>query len=306
MHLCQFYVKDKVRLGVAVDEYVADLQSAYQSIVAEKNGMSAIPADMIEFLNLGRAGIKFAKQVESTVEKVVKAGRKKPGYLHALEKIRLAPPVRNPRKVICVGANYRDHCLESGMEIPKSPVIFAKFPTAIIGPDDPIVLPKVSQKVDYEAELAFIIGKEGKDIPRDKAYQHVAGYTIFNDVSARDLQFSDGQWVRGKTPDTFAPTGPFLVTKEEVPNPQRLDISLKLNGAVMQRSNTNQIIFTVPYLVSFLSQVITLQVGDIISTGTPPGVGAFREPPVYLKHKDVVEITIEKLGTLRNPVSKPK
>lgn len=311
MRLCQFRTTGEYRLGVLVnDEYVADLQKGYKAIIETKGykiGEShTLPTEMINFLLLGESGMLKAVQVKNTIHKYLTANKPIPHYVHSVSKVKLGPPVLKPRKVICVGMNYRDHCKESGKEIPKTPVIFAKFPTAITGMDDPILLPKVSKQVDYEAELAFIIGKEGKNIPKSKAYDYVAGYTVFNDVSARDLQFGDGQWVRGKTPDTFAPIGPYLVTKDEVSNPHKLRISLTLNGKTMQDSNTNQIIFKVDYLVSFLSQVMTLEVGDIVSTGTPPGVGIFRKPPVLLKPKDVVEITIEKLGTLRNPVAKGK
>lgn len=310
MRLCQLWMDKTLRIGVAVGEHIVDINAALKDVYRAKKGAGAgarnmsVPNDMIEFLKMGREGMRKAKEVELYSKKLIKMKKSLPGYFYSAELTTLAAPIRNPRKIICIGANYRDHCKESGLKIPKSPVIFAKYPTAIIGPEEPILLPQVSKKVDYEAELAFIIGKVGKNISRARAYTHVAGYTIFNDVSARDLQFSDGQWVRGKTPDTFAPIGPYLVTRDEVPDPHKLKISLSLNGKIMQDSTTKQIIFAVPYLVAFLSQVITLEVGDIVSTGTPPGVGAFRNPPVFLKPNDSIEITIEKLGTLRNSVKK--
>ncbi len=213
-------------------------------------------------------------------------------------------PVTNPQKIICVGLNYRDHAAESGAPIPKEPVLFSKYPTALIGHGESIVLPKVSTKVDYEAELVIVIGKGGRHISTANALQHVAGYTVGHDVSARDWQLEkDGkQWMVGKTFDTFAPIGPVLVTSDEVPNPHGLKIELRLNGQTMQTSNTEQMIFSVAEIVAYLSQVFTLVPGDLIFTGTPPGVGAARKPPVFMKAGDVAEVEIQSLGTLRNPV----
>jgi len=217
----------------------------------------------------------------------------------------LAAPIPDPPKVICIGLNYRDHAAESGAPIPAEPVLFSKFSSAIIGPEEPIVLPRVSHEVDYEAELVVVIGKRGRYIAEDQARNYVAGYTIGHDVSARDWQLRKpgGQWLAGKTFDTFAPIGPALVTADEIRDPHRLSIELRLNGQVMQRSNTEQMIFTVDKLVAYISQVVTLQPGDLIFTGTPPGVGFARKPPVFLKPGDIVEIEIENLGILRNPVT---
>jgi len=213
-------------------------------------------------------------------------------------------PIVDPRKIICVGLNYRDHAAESGSPIPKDPVLFSKYATALIGHGDTIVLPKVSQEVDYEAELVIVIGKKGRHIPKANALEYVAGYSVGHDVSARDWQLKkDGkQWMVGKTFDTFAPVGPVLVTKDEVPNPCNLPIRLRLNGEVMQNSNTNQVIFNVEELLAYISQVMTLEPGDLIFTGTPPGVGVARKPPIYLKDGDNVEVEIEGLGVLKNSV----
>jgi 2-keto-4-pentenoate hydratase/2-oxohepta-3-ene-1,7-dioic acid hydratase in catechol pathway len=217
---------------------------------------------------------------------------------------RLHAPVPDPQKVICVGLNYRDHAIESKMPIPKEPVLFSKFPSALVGFGEPIVLPAVSTKVDYEAELVVVIGKAGRRIPEGRALDYVAGYSVGHDVSARDWQLEkDGkQWMVGKTFDTFAPVGPTLVTKDEVPDPHKLGIRLRLNGKVMQESNTEQMIFSVAQLVAYLSVVFTLEPGDLIFTGTPPGIGHAMKPPVYLKPGDVTEVEIDSLGTLRNPV----
>ncbi len=216
----------------------------------------------------------------------------------------LLPPVPDPPKILCIGLNYRDHAIEGGKAIPTEPVLFAKFSNTLIAPGQPIRLPQVSKKVDYEAELVVVIGRRGKDIPEDRAFAHVAGYTVGHDVSARDWQFrgEERQWTIGKTFDTFAPTGPYLVTADEVPDPHRLPVRLRLNGQTMQDSNTREFIFTVPQLLAYLSQVVTLEPGDLIFTGTPPGVGAARKPPVFLKPGDVVEVEIEGVGVLRNPV----
>jgi 2-keto-4-pentenoate hydratase/2-oxohepta-3-ene-1,7-dioic acid hydratase in catechol pathway len=216
----------------------------------------------------------------------------------------LLSPIPFPGKVICIGLNYRDHAEESGQPIPTEPVCFGKFSSAVIGPDAPIVLPRVAHKVDYEAELVVIIGKRGKHIPREQAMDHVAGYTVGHDVSARDWQIGrpGGQWLMGKTPDTFAPMGPYLVTKDEVADPQKLRIQLRLNGETLQDSSTKELIFRVDELVAHLSQLITLEPGDVIFTGTPPGVGAARKPPIFMKAGDVAEVEIEGLGILKNPV----
>jgi 2-keto-4-pentenoate hydratase/2-oxohepta-3-ene-1,7-dioic acid hydratase in catechol pathway len=219
--------------------------------------------------------------------------------------VKLLPPVPKPSKILCIGLNYRDHAIEGGKAIPTEPVLFAKFPNTLIAHGDPIQLPKVANKVDYEAELVIVIGKKGRHIPNDKtAFEHVGGYTVGHDVSARDWQFrgEEKQWSIGKTFDTFAPTGPVIVTPDELTDPHNLRIQLRLNGQTMQNSSTKEFIFQVPHMLWFLSQVVTLEPGDLIFTGTPPGVGIARKPPVLLKPGDVAEVEIEGIGVLRNPV----
>jgi len=211
-------------------------------------------------------------------------------------------PVPRPGKIICIGLNYRDHAIESKMPIPESPVIFSKFSTCVIAPGEPVVIPPTSNQVDYEAELAVVIGRTAKNVSATRAMDYVLGYTAFNDVSARDFQFKDGQWQRGKSCDTFAPMGQTIVTKDTITDPHKLSIKLVLNGQTMQDSNTNQLIFGVPELIEFLSQSITLEPGDVIATGTPPGVGFARTPPVFLKPGDQMEVLIEGIGGLGNPV----
>ena len=216
--------------------------------------------------------------------------------------VEISAPVPRPKKIICIGLNYRDHAEESGMAIPNSPVIFSKFSTCAIGHDQPVIIPPGSTETDYEAELAIVIGRRARNVKLEDAMDYVFGYTNFNDVSARDFQFADGQWQRGKSCDTFAPMGKFVATADEIADPQDLSIKLRLNGGTMQDSNTNQMIFGVADLVEFLSRYITLEPGDVIATGTPPGVGFARKPPVYLRDGDVVEVEIQGLGVLSNPV----
>jgi 2-keto-4-pentenoate hydratase/2-oxohepta-3-ene-1,7-dioic acid hydratase in catechol pathway len=224
------------------------------------------------------------------------------GSLVALSDIRLLAPVPRPSKIICIGLNYRDHAAESKMAVPTSPITFSKYVTSVQHPNGPVQLPAVSTQVDYEAEMAVVIGRRAKHVSKDRAFDYVLGYTNFNDVSARDLQFADKQWQRGKSCDTFAPMGPAIVTTDDVPNPHALRIRLRLNGQTMQDSSTSQLIFGVDELVAFLSETVTLEPGDVIATGTPPGVGFARTPPVYLKPGDVMEVEVEGLGVLSNPV----
>ena len=224
------------------------------------------------------------------------------GLLIKRSQVQLLAPVPRPGKLICIGLNYRDHAAESKMPIPERPVVFSKFSTSVIGPDKPVVLPVTSKQVDFEAELAVVIGRRCRNVKASRAYDYVLGYSIINDVSARDFQFADGQWQRGKSCDTFAPLGPSIVSTSQISNPHKLSIRLRLSGKTMQDSNTDQLIFGVPELVEFLSETITLEPGDVIATGTPPGVGFARKPPVFIQPGDVMEIEIEKVGVLRSPV----
>lgn len=219
-----------------------------------------------------------------------------------LKDVKLLAPIPRPRKLLCVGLNYMDHARETGAEIPSVPTIFNKFATAVIGPGANIVLPRVSQAPDYEAEFAFVIGGGGRHISGDDWREHVFGYTIMNDVSARDYQRATSQWLMGKTFDTFAPLGPWIVTADEIEDPHSLDIRMEINGEELQNSNTRELIFKIPELIAFLSSVFTLEPGDIVSTGTPSGVGFARKPPRYLRSGDDVVVKIPAIGELRNPV----
>ncbi len=220
------------------------------------------------------------------------------------DEITICAPIPRPGKIICIGLNYRNHAIESGMEIPKSPIIFSKFSNCAIGSNEAILLPEGSEQVDYEAELAVVIGRSAKNVTRENAMNYVFGYTNLNDVSARDFQFADGQWQRGKSCDTFAPIGEFVATKDEITDPHNLQIQFRLNGETLQNSNTNELIFKIPELIEFLSKSFTLEPGDVIATGTPPGVGFARKPPIFLKDGDVCEVEIEGLGILSNRVKK--
>ena len=225
-----------------------------------------------------------------------------PGEPFDPARTRLPAPVPRPPKIVCIGLNYRDHAAESNLPIPDTPTVFAKFQTAVTGHRHPIVLPKSSAKPDYEAEFAVVIGQGGRHIPEERWREHVFGYTIANDVSARDFQMATTQWMIGKTFDTFAPIGPAIVTADEIADPHNLAISLTISGEVLQSSNTRHLIFGVPKLIAYLSSVFTLEPGDIISTGTPAGVGFARKPPRWLKPGDEVVVRVEGLGELVNPV----
>jgi len=211
-------------------------------------------------------------------------------------------PIERPGKIVCIGLNYRDHAVEQGVPLPERPLLFAKWPNALIGPGEPIVIPEVATQVDYEAELGVVIGARVRNVSVENALEAVRGYVCVNDVSARDLQFSDGQWTRGKSPDTFCPVGPTLVPAADVPDPQALAIRCTVNGQTLQDSSTSNMVFGVADLIAFVTQAITLEPGDLIATGTPAGVGAFRKPPVWLQAGDEVTIEIEGVGELTNPV----
>ncbi|MBW2129530.1 MAG: fumarylacetoacetate hydrolase family protein [Deltaproteobacteria bacterium] len=219
----------------------------------------------------------------------------------SLDEVHLAPPLTSPSKIIAIGLNYLDHVRESKGTVPETPLVFSKFPSSLVGHRGQITWSTgLTQKVDFEAELAVIMGRKTRRCPEEEAMNHIFGYTCANDVSARDLQFGDGQWVRGKSLDTFCPLGPWITTVEEIPDPHDLTIKSRLNGVLMQDSNTSFMIFKIPYLIGFLSRAFTLLPGDVILTGTPHGVGAFRDPSLYMNDGDQIEVEIEGIGTLSN------
>jgi len=294
MRLISYQSECGVRLAARASNGYVDLNDADLEIPHCVKRFLAESSQDDTMLARARHAVETGRPFVASLEELMGEG----------QPFRLLPPVPRPEKVICIGVNYADHAAEVGMEVPDEPVVFNKFVSALIAHGDTICLPKVSDRVDYEAELVVVIGKRGRDIARQDAYDYVAGYCCGNDVSARDWQKGKParQWLLGKTFDTFAPLGPELVLKDEVPNPMQLDIKLRLNGDVMQDSNTRQCIFDIPTLIAYVSQVVTLEVGDLIYTGTPPGVGDMRTPPVYLKPGDTVEVEIESLGVLRNCV----
>jgi len=316
MRLVTYESARQLHLGVVQDEFVVDVAAAYGLIargrIADAKVAAAAkvlhklgrpPKDMIELLALGE---RYRRALGVVVGSALALGKKGPkGLLIPLRAAKLRAPIAHPNKITCVGLNYADHAREGGTKPPDAPIFFLKSHNTICGPGDSIKLPPNSAKVDYEAEFAVVIGKRGHRIPESEVHKYIAGYTLLNDVSARDMQFSDQQWFRGKSCDTFAPTGPWIVTADEIPDINNLHISLTLNGETLQDSNTSNLIFKVPFLISYLSQSVTWEVGDLISTGTPPGVGVFRKPPVLLKAGDTVSVSVEGIGTLTNPVVGP-
>jgi 2-keto-4-pentenoate hydratase/2-oxohepta-3-ene-1,7-dioic acid hydratase in catechol pathway len=269
---------------------------AYAGVVAGDDVSNLQPAGFRDVLSIIQGGWA----ARSAVEAYLKAAPRSAAV--PLTDVVLLAPIPKPPKLICVGLNYRDHAAEAKMDLPSVPTIFSKFTNAITGPGAPIILPKNSTKPDYEAEFAFVIGQGGRHIPAEYWKRHVYGYMCLNDVSARDFQLATSQWLMGKTFDTFAPTGPWLTTADEIADPHNLRIQLTLNGETLQDSNTSNLIFGIPKLVEYLSSVMTLEPGDIVTTGTPAGVGFAYKPPKWLKPGDDVTVTIEGLGSLRNPV----
>jgi len=295
MKLVRFEAAGRRSLGALVesDQVVVDLAAA-----AGAGGADRFPSSMSTFLARGAEGLADAGSLVNRAPASAK---------HALSSVRLLAPVGDPGKILCIGQNYRDHCDEQNQPYPERAILFSKYNTALNDPDGAVKLPRVTKQVDYECELAVVIGGSGgggRDISVADAMNHVAGYMCANDVSARDIQLNpaEKQWIRGKSPDGFFPIGPWLLTADEVSEPHNLDISLTLNGEVRQKSNTKNLIFNIPYLIANLSETMTLLPGDIISTGTPGGVGMYSNPQVFLKPGDKMEVAITGLGTLVNRV----
>jgi 2-keto-4-pentenoate hydratase/2-oxohepta-3-ene-1,7-dioic acid hydratase in catechol pathway len=269
------------RLGLIADDQIIDLAEASDG---------ELPSDMRSFLEMGDSALAKARSLATT------------GQGQQLSGVKLMAPILNPSKIVAIGLNYMDHCREQGIQPPKRPTTFTKFPSSIIGPGDEIRWnPELTQKVDWEVELAVIIGKTARNVSAANAFDYIAGYTICHDVSARDLQLEKGdQWIVGKSLDTFCPLGPVLVTQDEIPDPHNLNLRCIVNGKAVQDSNTKELIFNIPYLIEFLTKGITLLPGDVITTGTPDGVGAFLKPPVFLKDGDEVTVEIEGIGKITN------
>ena len=316
MRLVTFRYQGRDAVGALVAGQLLDLSRAYAAHLhsagipnAEPLARAQLPEEMVGFLAAGERSLVAAGRAIEAMSDMTARGEAPTGIrgeplLLPLDQVRLLAPVPRPGKVICIGLNYRDHAAEMGLALPERPTIFTKFSTSVIGPSDPVVLPPISAEVDWEVELAVVIGKTARAVREEDALDYVAGYTVLNDVSARDLQIRLGgsQWVWGKSLDSFCPMGPVLVTRDDLPDPGNLGVSLRVNGVTMQSSNTANLVFGVPQLVSFLSQAITLEPGDVIATGTPGGVGMGRKPPVFLKAGDRMEAEVEGIGVLENPV----
>ena len=306
MKLAQFKIKTSPdgqsrRLGVALGDIVCDVAELARAANAAGGTPSSWLLDADNTLAVIIRGESALDEIRLLLSdpKLRNASGAAMGY--SLDQIEFLPATY-PSKILAIGRNYFDHALEGGAPPPEAPLLFNKLPNSLNAHQAPIVLPVISEKVDYEAELAVVIGRRAKRVSEADAPEHIFGYTLINDVSARDLQYGDGQWTRGKGLDTFAPLGPFITTRDEIADVQALKIEGRLNGEVMQKSNTSKMIFQVAYLVSYLSQGLTLEPGDVIATGTPEGVGVFRKPPVLLKAGDIFEVEVEGLGTLRNQV----
>jgi 2-keto-4-pentenoate hydratase/2-oxohepta-3-ene-1,7-dioic acid hydratase in catechol pathway len=283
LRLVQYNVQGERRLGVAIGDRIVDVRKA-----ADKAGLdSKAFTSTLDLLEAGHEAFAFVRSLSADSH-----------AHHPVSGVRLECPVAS-RKIVAVGLNYKDHALETGLKLPSAPLCFAKFTSSLSGPFDSIQLPAEDAQVDFEGEL---VGRKASRVAESDAMKYVAGYVVFNDVSARKWQFEDGQWTRGKSCDTFAPNGPFLVTADEVPDPGALRVTTRVNGKIMQDSNTNQFIFDIPRIVSYFSHSFTLDPGDLIATGTPAGVGFSRKPPVYLKDGDLVEVEIERIGRISNQV----
>jgi 2-keto-4-pentenoate hydratase/2-oxohepta-3-ene-1,7-dioic acid hydratase in catechol pathway len=299
MRLVTYDSNGNWRAGIVLGDRIVDAAAAAEAAKVAQ----AKTADWTS----NRTLIQFPSDEQSKLEGAARAlvdSKSSHHAVRAADDARLGSPIVDPDKIICLGLNYRSHAEEAGLKLPPAPILFAKYRNALIGSGAPILLPGVSQQIDYEGELAVVIGQQCKDVTAVDALNVVAGYMAFNDVSARDLQMRTSQWLSGKTLDTFGPCGPALVVNE-ILDPQALNLATRVNGRTLQQGNTRDMVFPIADIIAYLSQLMTLQPGDIIATGTPAGVGFTRDPPIFLHHGDVVEVEIEGIGILRNPVVDP-
>ena len=295
MQLVTYQSDGNWRAGIALDDRIVDAEAAAEAAnLAQDNA-----ADWTS----NRYIIQVSSDERAVLENAARGLATSQFAVHA-DAVRLGPPIVDPEKIICLGLNYRDHAQEANLPIPPVPNLFAKYRNTLTGPASPILLPNVSQEIDYEAELAVVIGRRCKNVTPADALSVVAGYMAFNDVSARDVQMRTSQWLAGTALDTFGPCGPALVVNE-IRDPQSLDVSTRVNGETLQQRNTRDMIFSVAESIAFISRLMTLEPGDIVATGTPAGVGFKRSPPIFLQHGDVVEVEVEGIGVLRNPVIDP-
>ena len=307
MKLINFTVAGHTRAGAIVDDKVIDLNYAYQAQLKaegkyryEEIAHAFVPNNTDELYQGGKESLQLAQNAIDFILANPESFDKQ--VIYNREEVKVEAPVGRPGKIICVGHNFRKHIQEMGRELPSHPVIFAKFANTILGPDDAIPFYPISEQLDYEAEFTFVIGKQARNVAEEDALDYVAGYTITNDVTYRDIQRRTLQWLQGKTVDGSAPMGPYLVTADEIGDPSGLSMVLKVNGEVRQSTNTDDFVFNVPKLVSFLSGLMTLEPGDVVLTGTPGGVGVAMNPPQFLKDGDVVTIEVDKIGSLENKV----
>ena len=303
MKLAQFKTQDsdRQRLGILVGDGVCDVSELARAAKSAGGAVEDWLVNIDSTLEVIKRGAPALEQIGGLMNSTQSSTGPAGVVTYSVDAIDFLPAVY-PGKILAIGRNYAEHAAEGGADLPKAPLLFNKLPNALNAHGQAIVLPSISTQVDFEAELAVVIGRRAQRVSEAEALDHVFGYSLINDVSARDLQYGDKQWTRGKGLDTFAPLGPFITTRDEIEDVQSLKIEGVLNGDVMQSSNTAKMIFTVAYLVSYLSQGITLEPGDVIASGTPDGVGAFRKPPVWLKPGDVFEVKIEKVGSLLNPL----
>ncbi len=285
------------RAGIAHEGAVVDVSASRLSRADAADGQGDLSVRAL--LERGQA---YVEEVFAWAQQQFDAR----SHLLPLDTLELGPPVPDPDKILCLGVNYREHAAEAQQELPAVPMFFAKFRNSLIGPSSPILLPRVSTQIDYEGELAVIIGSRCKEVSEQEALQYVAGYSIMNDVSARDIQLQTSQWEAGKALDTFGPMGPGMVLASDIPDPQTLMLTTKVNGPVVQHESTANMIFSVTTSIAFLSSLMTLEPGDIIATGTPSGVGFKRTPPLFLQEGDVVEVEMERIGRIRNPVRRER
>jgi 2-keto-4-pentenoate hydratase/2-oxohepta-3-ene-1,7-dioic acid hydratase in catechol pathway len=305
MKLLSMKRENENRAGLVIGDEVLDVRAYLIQDRPAAEGEAHEPARRYQdALDLYRYGVEKLAAIVSDIDGDQKRADacRDAGVLVPLHSVDLNPPVLVPGKILAVGLNYAAHAAEQNIKPPEKPLVFSKNVTALSAPNQVIQLPRASDQVDYEAELAFVIGREAKSVSAEQAFEYIAGYTIMNDVTARDLQAHEKQWARAKGLDTFAPCGPWLVTRDELGDPHALDIELRLNGELRQQSNTSDLIFKIPQLVEFISQDLTLRPGDIISTGTPSGVGVFMNPPVYLQDGDQIAIRLAGIGELHNSV----
>ena len=308
MKLVNYTVNGLTRAGAIVGNKVIDLNYAYEAQLKAEGeyrykeiAHAFVPATTDELYQGGRKSLELAQKAVDFI--LDSPNVSKTRIIYAREEIKVKAPVIKPGKIICVGHNYREHILEMGRELPSHPVIFAKFANTVLGPDDSIPFYPISEQLDYEAEFTFVVGKQARNVSENDALDYVAGYTITNDVTYRDIQRRTLQWLQGKTVDGSAPMGPYLVTADELQDPSGLDVVLTVNGEVRQKTNTANLVFSVQKLVAFLSNLMTLEPGDVVLTGTPGGVGVAMNPPTFLKDGDVVRIEIDKVGVLENKVA---